>query len=346
MGGHQGQHKNVVGDLKLLPGFRFHPNDDEIIVSYLIPKVHQKNFTCTVIGEINFNKTEPWELPDKAKIGEKEWYFFCQKDRKYPTGIRTNRATEHGYWKATGRDREIYTVTKEATLELVGMKKTLVFYKGRAPQGQKTDWIMHEFRLETTGKVSCPTSSSASTTTTKSSTPEYIIFTQNEWVVCRVFHKPNGIKRDAEPPNSPYMASNEIEQSNMPMPMSMPFPMLSNFTMNPAMSYYSNTGRSFSSMPPVMPSMVGMSSIDLQMNNTMFENPMVMAPSMSYHQTGMEGASTCDFVASSRSGTPSPVSQKDTGMNSDQNNTTKISSMAPATPEFLSTIDIDGIWKY
>lgn len=112
---------------------------------------------------------------DKAKLGEKEWYFFCQKDRKYPTGIRTNRATERGYWKATGRDKEIYTVTKESTLELVGMKKTLVFYKGRAPQGEKTDWIMHEFRLETTGKLSCPKSSSTSTTIAKSSAPEVVV---------------------------------------------------------------------------------------------------------------------------------------------------------------------------
>ncbi|TQD69063.1 hypothetical protein C1H46_045404 [Malus baccata] len=133
--------------IDLPPGFRFHPTDEELISHYLHKKVIDTSFSCKAMGEVDLNKSEPWQLPRKAKMGEKEWYFFCVRDRKYPTGLRTNRATEAGYWKATGKDKEIYSAKS-----LVGMKKTLVFYKGRAPKGEKSDWVMHEYRLD--GKFS------------------------------------------------------------------------------------------------------------------------------------------------------------------------------------------------
>ncbi|KAF4378926.1 hypothetical protein F8388_022013 [Cannabis sativa] len=121
----------------LPPGFRFHPTDEELITYYLLNKVLDSSFTGRAIAEVDLNKCEPWQLPEKAKMGEKEWYFYSLRDRKYPTGLRTNRATEAGYWKATGKDREIYS---SKTCSLVGMKKTLVFYRGRAPKGEKSNW--------------------------------------------------------------------------------------------------------------------------------------------------------------------------------------------------------------
>jgi hypothetical protein len=81
-------------------------------------------------------------------VGGREWYFFSLRDRKYATGQRTNRATRSGYWKATGKDRPI-TGSGEASAAVVGMRKTLVFYQGRAPRGRgRSARVMHEFRLE------------------------------------------------------------------------------------------------------------------------------------------------------------------------------------------------------
>ncbi|KAK7410344.1 hypothetical protein VNO78_01057 [Psophocarpus tetragonolobus] len=156
----------------LPPGFRFHPTDEELVTCYLVNKISDSNFTGRAITDVDLNKCEPWELPGKAKMGEKEWYFFSVRDRKYPTGVRTNRATNTGYWKTTGKDKEIFN---SATSELIGMKKTLVFYKGRAPRGEKSNWVMHEYRIH-----------SKSTFRTNR---------QDEWVVCRVFKKSGGAKK-------------------------------------------------------------------------------------------------------------------------------------------------------
>ncbi|KAK6136542.1 hypothetical protein DH2020_029717 [Rehmannia glutinosa] len=124
----------LLASLELPPGFRFHPTDEEIIIYYLLSKVIDRRFSAIAIGEVDLNKCEPWDLPNKGKMGEKEWFFFCQKDRKYPTGMRTNRATESGYWKATGKDKEIYMKGRKW---LVGMKKDSCFLQRESSQRRK-----------------------------------------------------------------------------------------------------------------------------------------------------------------------------------------------------------------
>ncbi|KAF8060445.1 hypothetical protein N665_1215s0016 [Sinapis alba] len=174
---------SVNGQSQVPPGFRFHPTEEELLQYYLRKKVNSIEIDLDVIRDVDLNKLEPWDIQEKCKIGttpQNDWYFFSHKDKKYPTGTRTNRATTVGFWKATGRDKMINSNGRR-----IGMRKTLVFYKGRAPHGQKSDWIMHEYRLQD-NLIS----------------PDHVTLhevvtiigeaSQDEgWVVCRIFKKKN-----------------------------------------------------------------------------------------------------------------------------------------------------------
>ncbi|KAI3451530.1 hypothetical protein Pfo_008195 [Paulownia fortunei] len=128
----------------LPPGFRFHPTDVELVMYYLKRKVMGKKLHLEAIAEVNIYKFSPWDLPDKSCLKSKdlEWFFFCPREKKYASGVRVKRATENGYWKTTGKDRPIRYNDKT-----VGTVKTLVFHLGHAPQGERTDWVIHEYRI-------------------------------------------------------------------------------------------------------------------------------------------------------------------------------------------------------
>ncbi|ESQ27375.1 hypothetical protein EUTSA_v10018998mg [Eutrema salsugineum] len=160
-------------DLQFPPGFRFHPTDEELVLMYLCRKCASQPIPAPIITELDLYRYDPWDLPDMALYGEKEWYFFSPRDRKYPNGSRPNRAAGTGYWKATGADKPI------GRPKPVGIKKALVFYSGKPPRGEKTNWIMHEYRLADVDR----------SVRMKNS------LRLDDWVLCRIYNKKGVIEK-------------------------------------------------------------------------------------------------------------------------------------------------------
>ncbi|CAH2065458.1 unnamed protein product [Thlaspi arvense] len=123
------------------PGFKFSPTDIELISYYLKRKMDGLERSVEIIPEVDIYNFEPWDLPDKSVVkSDSEWFFFCARGKKYPHGSQNRRATKMGYWKATGKERNV-----KSGSEVIGTKRTLVFHIGRAPKGGRTEWSMHEY---------------------------------------------------------------------------------------------------------------------------------------------------------------------------------------------------------
>ncbi|KAM3196011.1 hypothetical protein ACQJBY_071934 [Aegilops geniculata] len=193
---------SVNGQSVVPPGFRFHPTEEELLTYYLAKKVASQHIDLDVIPDVDLNKLEPWDIQERCRIGtgpQNDWYLFSHKDKKYPTGTRTNGATAAGFWKATGRDKVIYSAAGSVR---IGMRKTLVFYKGRAPHGHKSDWIMHEYRLDddAVAPATNPVFAAGDASSYYSGVSSQVrgvagdqssSAQEDGWVICRVFKKKN-----------------------------------------------------------------------------------------------------------------------------------------------------------
>ncbi|KAL0843452.1 hypothetical protein Bca101_016697 [Brassica carinata] len=139
-----GVSKDTMEASTVFPGFKFSPTDEELISYYLKRKMDGLERSVEVIPETDIYNFEPWDLPGKSIIkSDTEWFFFCARGKKYPHGSQNRRATKMGYWKATGKERDV-----KSSSEVIGTKRILVFHIGRAPKGERTEWIMHEYSMK------------------------------------------------------------------------------------------------------------------------------------------------------------------------------------------------------
>ncbi|XP_022764266.1 NAC transcription factor 29-like [Durio zibethinus] len=155
------------------PGYRFKPRDDELVNYYLKRKVYHKPLPPNRIREVHLYNYDPETLTEESNKSSdgavNEWFFFTPRHRKYPNGKRPGRGAGNGYWKATGADKHI-----KYKGDLVGFKKTLVFYKGKPPKGDKTSWIMHEYVLSNPPAIQ------------RAGADDMRL---DDWVLCRVYKK-------------------------------------------------------------------------------------------------------------------------------------------------------------
>lgn len=49
----------------VMPGFRFHPTEEELVEFYLRRKVEGKRFNVELITFLDLYRYDPWELPGK-----------------------------------------------------------------------------------------------------------------------------------------------------------------------------------------------------------------------------------------------------------------------------------------
>ncbi|KAE8098590.1 hypothetical protein FH972_016642 [Carpinus fangiana] len=184
----------------LPPGFRFYPTEDELVSFYLHNKLEGKREDLNrvmnrVIPVVDIYEFNPWDLPQFSGVlcyGDPEqWFFFIPRQESEARGGRPRRLTTTGYWKATGSPNYVYSSNNR----MIGVKRTMVFYNGRAPNGKKTEWKMNEYKaIEGEASVS------------SSATPAL----RQEFSLCRVYKKskclrafdrrPSGVVIGGQPP--------------------------------------------------------------------------------------------------------------------------------------------------
>uniref|UniRef100_A0A0E0MJT8 NAC domain-containing protein n=1 Tax=Oryza punctata TaxID=4537 RepID=A0A0E0MJT8_ORYPU len=132
-------------------GFRFYPTEEELIGFYLRhrlagTRIDDVTRVIPVVDVYGYHPSQLASMAGEASVGDKEqWFFFCPRADRELHGGRPARTTPSGYWKATGSPSFVFSSSSAAS-RVIGVKRTMVFYQGRAPTGTKTRWKMNEYK--------------------------------------------------------------------------------------------------------------------------------------------------------------------------------------------------------
>ncbi|KAJ8754739.1 hypothetical protein K2173_012128 [Erythroxylum novogranatense] len=184
------------------PGFRFYPTEEELVSFYLRNKLEAirddlNQLIDRIIPTLDIYEFNPWELPqfsgEVRNRDPEQWFFFIPRQESEAKGGRPRRQTSTGYWKATGSPAHVFSNN-----QIIGMKRTMVFYMGRAPSGQKTEWKMNEYKLIMRGEAS-PSAAAAHT------------MLRQEFSLCRVYKNSKNLRAFDRRPPGPEMVETRAQ---------------------------------------------------------------------------------------------------------------------------------------
>ncbi|XP_037418007.1 NAC transcription factor 32-like [Triticum dicoccoides] len=177
-----------------VPGVRFVPTDQELILCYLRSKLRGDPPPTTLVHDDDVYAEHPQILTERLGPSvEDYWYVFTQRNRKYAKGGRPSRNTgDTGRWKSVGKNMPVTYGKEKAT---IGFRNSLAYEVFLYDDGgdskkkriEKTEWKMAEFvDVDSNMPVS--------------SAPNFMLL--NEWVLCRITRKPEKKKGEEEDPGA------------------------------------------------------------------------------------------------------------------------------------------------
>ncbi|KAG6485330.1 hypothetical protein ZIOFF_053867 [Zingiber officinale] len=144
---------------------------------------------------------------EACRADGEQWFFFCPRQEWEAHGGRPTRTTPSGYWKATGSPTLVFSSSENN--RALGVKRTMVFYRGRAPTGTKTKWKLNDYRAFADHQGAAAASASASAS----------LKLRSEFSVCRVYTKSGLIRAFDRRPVGGAQRARELERRGHDSPV-------------------------------------------------------------------------------------------------------------------------------
>ncbi|KAF5175254.1 Nac domain-containing protein, partial [Thalictrum thalictroides] len=134
------------GDILLAKGFIFTPKEEELVDQYLKKKAYCQDLPCEIIKPIDdLYKMNSDQIPMRDFVYGKtnEAFFFTDNHTRYLEDNQTFCPTSGGYWQVTDTNKQVL----DRNNNIIGYKDRLIFFGGKYPNGQISNYAIEEFRL-------------------------------------------------------------------------------------------------------------------------------------------------------------------------------------------------------